>query len=263
MHLQARLRTGSSDDRREVFRRVPPKWLALDREGRQTTKVTNLSVLEREMYSEAEAARYLRIPQSTLNYWLEGGERRGRTYLPVIRLEPRGRRAPVTWAEFIEAGLLRSYRRGGIPMAELRAFIDRLRRHYEVPYPLADRRPYIAGRHLVLEAQEEASLDPKFWLVAPVHDQLLLLPASEAFLQRVTWDGDLAAGWRPHDDEASPVRIDPDLRHGRPAVGGISTTVIWEHDEAGEDHEDIASDFDLTVEQVRWALAFETSIRAA
>jgi uncharacterized protein (DUF433 family) len=31
----------------------------------------------------------------------------------------------------------------------------------------------------------------------------------------------------------------------------------------GEDVEDIAADFSLTVDQVRWALAFETSLQAA
>lgn len=128
-------------------------------------------------------------------------------------------------------GLLRSYRRGGIPMGELRAFIDILRARYEIPYPLADRRPYIAGRQLVLEAQEQAGLDPDFWLVAPVQGQLLLLPPSDAFLQRVSWEGDLAAEWRPHDDEASPVRIDPDLRHGRRSAASVrapsgSTTTL-------------------------------------
>jgi hypothetical protein len=61
-------------------------------------------VLEREMYTEAEAARLLRVPQSTLHYWLEGGQRRGKTYCPVIRIEPNGSRA-VSWAEFVEAGL--------------------------------------------------------------------------------------------------------------------------------------------------------------
>jgi hypothetical protein len=35
---------------------------------RQTAGVANLSVLEREMYSEAEAARYLRVAQNTFNY---------------------------------------------------------------------------------------------------------------------------------------------------------------------------------------------------
>src|SRR6266545_2580197 len=104
----------------------------------------SLTVLEREMFSEAEAARLLEVSQSTLNYWLEGGERRGRTYRPVIRVEPKGHRAPVTWAEFIETGLLRQYRRTHqVPMAELRAFIDGLRERLGVPYPLADRRPYV------------------------------------------------------------------------------------------------------------------------
>lgn len=65
--------------------------------------MTTLSVLEREMYSEAEAARLLGVAQSTLHYWLEGGERRGKTYPPVIRPEPHGHRTPVTWAEFVEA----------------------------------------------------------------------------------------------------------------------------------------------------------------
>ena len=79
--------------------------------GDRLLDVTSLSVLDREMYSEAEAAWLLGVAQSPLNYWLEGGTRRGRLYRPVIRPEPRGERAPVTWAEFIEVGLLRSYRR--------------------------------------------------------------------------------------------------------------------------------------------------------
>jgi hypothetical protein len=92
------------------------------------------------MYTEAEAARLLRVPQSTLNYWLEGGTRRGRTYKPVIRPESKEGRAPVTWDKFIEAGLLRSYRRDlGFRMAELRTFINDLRNRLGVPYPLADR----------------------------------------------------------------------------------------------------------------------------
>jgi uncharacterized protein (DUF433 family) len=55
----------------------------------------------------------------------------------------------------------------------------------------------------------------------------------------------------------------PDVRFGRPAIKGISTEVLWEHDEAGEDVEEIADAFDLVVDDVRWALAYETSLRAA
>jgi hypothetical protein len=39
----------------------------------------NVSILERELFSEAEAARLLRVAQGTLHYWLEGGTKRGKT----------------------------------------------------------------------------------------------------------------------------------------------------------------------------------------
>jgi len=216
------------------------------------------------MYSEAAAARLLRVPQRTLNYWLDGGERHGRTYRPVIRVEPRGAGASVTWAEFIEAGLLREYRRThGVPMAELRYFIDLIRDRTGIPYPLAHQRPFVSSRQLVMEAQEEAQLDPEFCLVATVRGQLLLTPAADAFLKRVTWEDDVAAAFRPHDDPRSPVRIEPDTRFGRPAVRGISTDALWEHAQAGENADEIAGEFGIAPADVRWALAYETSARAA
>jgi len=231
---------------------------------RRRPERTPMSVLDREMFSEAEAARLLRVPQSTLNYWLEGGERRGKTYKPVIRVEPRGGRFAVTWAEFIEAGLLREYRRTHrVPMAELRAFIDLLRDRFSVPYPLAHHRPFVGDRKLLLEAQEAVGLDAEFCLVAVASGQLILTPPSQSFVERVTWSGDLAAGWRPHDDPHSPVRMEPDVRFGRPAVHGVSTEVLWEHSEAGEDVGDMAVAFDLSPSDVRWALAYETSLRTA
>jgi len=80
------------------------------------------------MYAEAEAARFLGVPQSTLHYWLAGGTRRGKSYRPIIRETARDIRT-VTWAEFVEAGMLREYRRTHqVPMAELRKFVELLRK---------------------------------------------------------------------------------------------------------------------------------------
>jgi uncharacterized protein (DUF433 family) len=224
----------------------------------------SLAVLDRQMFSEAEAARLLRVSQSTLHYWLEGGERRDRSYQPVIRLEPRGTRS-VTWAEFVEAGLLREYRREHrVPMAELRAFIDGLRESLGVPFPLAHRRPFIADRELVHEAQETAGLDPDYCLIAEVRGQLILTPPASTFVNRVTWDEeDVAAAWRPHNDPDSPVRMTPDLRFGRPAIKGISTEAVWERFGLGGDVEETADEFDLSPDDVHWALAYETSLQAA
>lgn len=111
--------------------------------------------------------------------------------------------------------------------------------------------------------QRDAEFDPELCLVALANNQLLLTPAAESFVQRVEWAEDIAVRWRPHDDPLSPVRMAPDVRFGKPAIKGISTEVLWEHTEAGEDLPEVAEAFGLELDDVRWALAYETSARAA
>ncbi len=215
------------------------------------------AVLEREMYTEARAARLLDVPPATLHYWLEGGEYGGKTYKPVIRVEPKGTRS-VTWAEFVEAGLLREYRRRHkVPMWELRGFIDSLRRRLGVPYPLAHNKPFVSGRELVSRAQDEVGLDSDLALVAEVRNQYILSAAAADFYARVTWENDVAARWRPDDSLGSPVVIDPDVRFGAPQINGISTEILWEQSQGGEAEQDLAATYGLTVQEVRWALAYE------
>ena len=74
--------------------------------------MTDLRLLEREMYAEAEAARLLEVAASTLHDWLEGKTGcAGKVHRPVIRQDPKGAGAAVPWAEFVAAGLLWQYRR--------------------------------------------------------------------------------------------------------------------------------------------------------
>lgn len=215
------------------------------------------------MYTEAAAAAHLRVPVSTLHYWLEGGTKAGRTYRPVIREEPTGTRT-VTWAEFVEAGLLLQCRRvNKVLMQELRAFIDGLRERLQVPYPLAHFKPFAEGRVLLLEEQTNAGLGAEFALVAQVSGQYVLLPAAQQFVDRITWADDIAMAWRPADDPDSQVIIDPDIRSGRPSSGGISTAILWEQSEGGETESDLAGTYEITVAQVRWALSYEQAARAA
>lgn len=220
-----------------------------------------VTVLDREMFSETAAARLLRVAPSTLHWWLEG---RPPKYRPVIRPEPTGSRT-VTWAEFVEAGLLRSYRRDhDVPLRQLRDFIDRLRDEYQMPYPLADRRPYIgSGRALLIDLQGRSQLDPDFCLVAVANGQMVLTAPGEEFFERVDWSGDEPASWRPHEDPESPVRINPLVRFGLPAVGGISTEAIAGELEGGASIEEVAEEFGLDVDAVRWAHSYELAQQAA
>ena len=97
-----------------------------------------------------------------------------------------------TWAEFVEAALLQSYRREhDVPLKELRDFIERLREEFQVPYPLADRRPYVgSGRLPLVDLQDRSHLDPEFCLVAVANGQIVLTAPGEEFYERVDWSGD-------------------------------------------------------------------------
>lgn len=214
------------------------------------------------MYTEAAAARLLRVAPATLHYWLEGKKSGSKTYKPVIRETATGSNR-VSWAEFVEAGLLRQYRRAhNVQMVELRNFIDSLRKRLGVPYPLAHARPFVSGRKLVIEAQADAKLDAEFALVAEVGGQFILSPAAQEFYERVTWDT-VATQWRPDDNRHSPVIIDPEVRFGAPSVSGISTSILYEQEKAGEDEADLAETFDLSIAEVRWALSYEMANEAS
>jgi hypothetical protein len=114
-----------------------------------------------------------------------------------------------------------------VPLKELREFIDRLREEFQVPCPLADRRPYVGpGRRLLIDLQGRSHLDPEFCLVAVANGQIVLTAPGEEFYERVDWSGDEPAAWRPQEDPVSPVRINPLVRFGMPAIGGISTEAI-------------------------------------
>ncbi len=224
-------------------------------------------MLNRRIYTVANAARILRVTPSTLMWWLDGRTNGARVYPPVIRREPTGERT-LTWAEFVEAGLLRQYRKKlGVRLHEIREFVTVLRQELELEHPLVHSRPWVGeGRRLVVDLQQTCGLKPELCLITPVSGQFLLLPPAESFLQRVDWEADVAAAWRPHDDELSPVRCRPGRRFGRPMIKGISTTAIVEHVDGGESENEVADQFNLSPQEVRWAMAYETSrttLRAA
>jgi uncharacterized protein (DUF433 family) len=69
----------------------------------------------------------------------------------------------------------------------------------------------------------------------------------------VGWDDDLPVAWRPDDNDASPVRCRPTLRFGRPSIGGQHEAIV-EHLYGGEDEEEVPEQFDLSLDDVRWAM---------
>ena len=67
---------------------------------------------------------------------------------------------------------------------------------------------------------------------------------------------------RPHEDPVSPIRVNPLVRSGLPAAGGISTEAIT-GELTAEHLEEVADDFGLDIDAVRWAQSYELSQHAA
>jgi len=109
--------------------------------------------------------------------------------------------------------------------------------------------------------QRDAGLDPDLCLVPVANNQLSHQLQTRLLSECNGMRTSPSAG--AHDDPHSPVRMAPDIRFGKPAIKGISTEALWEHVESGEDLTEVAEAFDLEVDDVRWALAYETSTRAA
>lgn len=217
-----------------------------------------LTLLDRELYTVAEAARLLRVHQRTLMNWLDGYERKGVRYPPVVRAHSTGRDV-VTWAEFVESALLAEYRRRrDVPLQHIRPVVDAMRERYGVPYPLAHFHPYVADRELVFEDQVREQVPTSVRFVVERSNQLVLNAPAESFFQKVEWDEDVARYLYP-SGKSSVVRIDPAHNFGLPEVRGFRTEMLFELFEAGDSIDLIARSFDLEPSEVEEAVRYESS----
>jgi uncharacterized protein (DUF433 family) len=214
------------------------------------------SLLERAIYSYADVDRLVGLYSGTARRWLEGYERTGRFYDPLLRPEPHGGDA-VTWGEMVEARLLAEFRSRDVPVQRLRPAIVQLRKEFG-PYPLAHARPLLdeEGRELVRVVQEQVGLELSLQLVVVRNGQLVLAETAERFRSAVEYDGDVAGRLKP-DVRTPDVVMDPQRAFGQPAIRNVRTESLAEDYRAGTSREELAELYDLTTEQVDEAIRFE------
>jgi uncharacterized protein (DUF433 family) len=221
-----------------------------------------VSLLDRRIYSLSDVDRLLVLPPGTARRWIDGYDRGGVHYPPVVRAE-RTRDEDVSWGEFVETRLLAEFRARGASMHRLRPAVVRLREEFGA-YPLAHARPFldVEGRELVRHVQREVGITGEEMLVVVRSGQAMMSAPVRRFVDDLRYGGDT-------DREASavvPVKfgglvtLDPLHQYGRPVVRAVPTDVVAEQFRAGESTEMIADLFDLTVAQVEQALRFELSL---
>lgn len=223
-----------------------------------------VSMLARPVYRYAEVDRLLRLTPGTAKRWIDGYERSGRTYDPVVRQE-RTDSPWVTWGEFVEARLLSEFR-SSVPMIKLRPVVEWLRARVDRDYPLAYARPFLApeGKDLLVAAQLETGLDEELWMVVPSQQGVLLTPTSTRFTEATHYPDHEGPAEHIIADPATPaVWLHPMRREGQPTVNGIRTETLAELVAAGEPMQFVADTYGFTLAEVEQAVAYETTRRRA
>ena len=206
-------------------------------------------------YAMAEAARYLKLPSATLRSWVVGRPYPTKNgdaghFKPLIR--PAVKFPPtLSFYNLIEAHVLRSLRtEHGVAVRELRKAINYAEKTLKVERLLLHKDLSTHGGKVFLD--EYGKL-----INLTASGQLAMRMMLEEHLKRVEWDE-----WQfpvrlypfvsGQADVSRPIAIDPQIAFGRPVVlkVGVSTAVIAERIDAEEALQEVADDYDLTVEEV-------------
>jgi uncharacterized protein (DUF433 family) len=238
-----------------------------------------VSLLDRPTYGFGQVDSILGLKSGTAERWIEGYERRGKHYPPVIRESSTGNEI-ATWGEFVETRMLAEYRTTGVPILRMRPAIEALRERLETRYPLASARMWLGtdGRDLVLQVQEQVHLEGELAIVLlrTKHEMIpgALTPIrwsdrAKSFRDSLEWT-DVSEGVqvpelvRPRSGNDGVV-IDPLRGFGDPVIRGrnVPTSVVAELVRAGDTPEMVAELYELTPEEVTSAIRYELSLPRA
>jgi uncharacterized protein (DUF433 family) len=216
-----------------------------------------VELLDRIVYTMPQVDRLLRLPPGTARRWIDGYERGGRTYGPVIREHPT-RNPLVTWGEFVETRLLSEYRQAGVRIFRLRGVVEGLRQELGVRYPLAYESPFLEvdGKELVRRLQDAAQIERDLRIVLTRGGQTQLTDRAADFIGAVAFADGTVSEITP-DPQVPQVVIDPLRASGDPVVRAVPTEVIAEQIRAGDPPEWIAELYALPIECVEAAVRFE------
>lgn len=218
-------------------------------------------IRDQPAYTLAEAARYLKVAPATLRSWVIGRPyQTGKGpahFKPLIR--PASNPPPMlSFWNLIEAHVLRALRTDhGVKMDALRTAIQYAQRSLDVDRLLLS--PELrtdAGKLLLARYGELIELSAS--------GQVAMRRMFNEHLARVEWDNwQFPVKLYPATAEtlsgARPIAIDAQVAFGRPVIAkrGITTSAIADRIDSGETVDDLAADYDLSVDEIEEAVLYE------
>jgi uncharacterized protein (DUF433 family) len=221
--------------------------------------VANLDPRLTPAYTVSQASRYLRIPAPTVRSWVSGRNYQraaGKARFEPVIATARGEKAKISFRNLIELAALRALRtEHGFKLSAVRQALNYARKELHVEDLLASRDLYAKPGELFLERYGEL-------INLSRAGQLGIRAVLQGLLRRIEWDKGLAVRFfppLPNRPECRTVMLDPTVSFGRPVVAriGVSTSVIVDRVNAGEDPVALASDYGATADEILDAIAYE------
>jgi uncharacterized protein (DUF433 family)/transposase-like protein len=215
------------------------------------------------LYTVAEAARYLDVPDSTFRSWTYGDRRHsaGRTAVcgaPILTSVPQAAaQSPVIpFVGLAEGLVLTALRRSGVALQRIRPALSRLAVEFGLEHALASRRLYTDGADVLFDYADDEDPDTARAvrsLVVVRNGQRVFNEVVEAYLQRVEFGPD---GY-PRLIElpayaVAKVVVGPDRGFGQPIFrrGGARLEDALAMFRAGDSLEMVADEYGVPLDEL-------------
>jgi len=210
-------------------------------------------------YSIAQAAHYLKIPAPTVRSWAVGRDyprQAGKGRFKPVVVTPTDPDHRLSFRNLIEMAALRALRtEHEFKLSAVRTALDYAGKDLGLTNLLASEDLYARPGELFLARYGQL-------INLNRAGQLGIQAVLQGLLHRIQWDRGLAVRFfppLPSRPEAKSVMLDPRVSFGRPVLtrSGVSTSVIVDRINAGEEAADLAKDYGATGEEIMDALAYE------
>lgn len=236
----------------------------------RTVEVAQDIRFDRPLYTLAEAARYVRVPQSTYHEWARGYVRRFPDR-PTVEGDPvitamRGRRGQpvIPFIGLAESMVLAAFRqrvKNRVSLHEIRKAIRKLEHDFGIEHALASRNLYTDGASILYDyAQSDAAnghAAQLSGLTRVVDGQRVFHEVVADYLERITYgpDGFATELVLPYTDRKL-LTVRPGRAGGRPVFvhGSAPLDDVVSRWRAGDRLADVARDFGVPVEDVEDAV---------
>jgi uncharacterized protein (DUF433 family) len=210
-------------------------------------------VREHPRYSVEDAARYLRIPLSTMRAWVSGYHRRSRATSIIRHFEPiilpaDKKRNLLSFYNLAEAHVLRSTRDRNVPLANVRRAIEFMRQSFETRHPLISHDFETSGKEVFLQHLGHT-------INASKHGQMVMRDVLDRYLKKIDRDENgMPTQFSPIN--SSHIAINPRLSSGNPVLRGtgIMVSILASRKESGESIPELAQDFGLPTFDIEQAI---------